>query len=105
MAIQSVGHSQNYFEPESMPKRAPEKPQPKSETVTISTDRVDSEIESLKTKGLSLAKSINNYDDEETRLHLEQQLAQVQNELRQKDNEIYRRQNSQVISMGVDVEA
>ena len=106
MAIQGVGNSQNYFASENVPKRAAEStPQPKTETTVISTDRVDSDIASLKSKGLALASSINRYDDEDTRLHLEQQLTQIQNELRQKDNDIYRRQNSQAITLGVDVEA
>ena len=107
MAIEAVGSSQNYFSPENVPKRiseSPPQPQPKSETVTMSTDRVDREIESLKSKGLALAKSINRYDDEETRLNLEEQLKQIQSELSRKDNDIYRRQKAD-ISLGVDVMA
>lgn len=105
MAIEAVGSSQNYFSPENVPKRISESPpQPKSETVTMSTDRVDREIESLKSKGLALAKSINRYDDEETRLNLEEQLKQIHSELSRKDNDIYRRQKAD-ISLGVDVMA
>ena len=105
MAIQSIKSSQNYFAPENVSKsRKNENLPQKTETTIISTDRVDNEIESLKAKGLALAKSINNYDDEDTRLHLQDQLKQIQEELRRKDNEIYRRQNSD-ISLGIDIVA
>ena len=104
MTIQGVGNSQNYYSSDNVPKKISEKPPQNSETVTMSTDKVDNEIESLKSKGLALAKSINAYDDEETRLNLENQLKQIQNELRQKDNDIYRRQNAE-ISLGLDITA
>ena len=76
----------------------------KSNEVTMSTDKVDREIKTLQSKGLQLAKSINASDDEEIRLNLEEQLAQVQDELRRKNNDSYRRQNAE-ISLGVDVYA
>ena len=105
MAIQSIKDSQNYFKSENMPRvRAKENSSQRAESVTISTDKVDSEIDSLKAKGLALAKSINNYDDEDTRLQLKDQLKQIQDELRRKDNDIYRRQHAD-ISLGVDVMA
>ncbi len=116
MAIQGVGNSQNYFAPDDSPSlrrhsnltdsptNRPQVAEPEKQIVTMSTDKVDNEIETLKSKGLALAKSINGYDDEETRLHLEEELKQIQNELRQKDNDIYRRQNAQ-ISLSVDISA
>ena len=74
----------------------------RSESVTISNETTNRETEFLKSKGLALAKSINNYDDEEMRLNLENQLKQIQNELRQKDNNIYRQNNN--ISLGIDIQ-
>ena len=104
MAIEIVG-SQKYFPSDSSNIRRSENTKPKkTQTVTMSTDRVDNEIETLKSKGLAIAKSINSYDDEETRILKRDQLKQIQDELRRKDNDIYRRQNSD-ISLGVDVEA
>ena len=103
MAIQSISNSLNYFMPENIPKaQASGTSSPKAETTVMSTDRVDGEIESLRSKGLALAKSINSYDDEDTRLNLEEQLKQIQDELRRKDNDIYRRQHAD-ISLGTDV--
>ena len=104
MSVQGISDSQNYSNFDNLPKQSAERPQQKSEIVTMSMDKVDSEIAGLKAKGLAIAKSINSYDDEDTRLHLEQQLSQIQNELRHKDNDIYRRQNAQ-ISMGINIEA
>lgn len=117
MAIQGISSSQNYFTPDDLSNvHKPEKsveapapvrqesPKPKTQTVTMSTDRVDAEIKSLQSKGLNIAKAINASDDEDTRLSLEEQLRQIQNELRNKNNDAYRRQNAD-ISLGVDVVA
>ena len=103
MEINAV-ESQNYQNYNDIPKRI-EKPsdnepiEEKSKTkTTISTDEVDSEIEELKSKRLELKKSLQlSYDE-----NLQKQLNQIENELKLKDNDEYRKQHSKIIS-GIDI--
>lgn len=66
-----------------------------AETCTCSTDKVDREIEKLKKKQAELQKQLNAETDETKIRNLERELAQVESELRQKDNDTYRRQHAQ----------
>lgn len=59
-----------------------------------STDKVDREIEKLKKKLEELQRQLASETDETKRQVLEQKLSQVTQELRQKDNDAYRRQHT-----------
>ena len=59
----------------------------------ISTDKVDAEIKLLKNKKAQLEQKITAQTDNPD---LQRQLAQIDNELRQKDNDNYRKQHSKV---------
>lgn len=59
-----------------------------------STDAVDREIEKLKKKQEELERQIRSETDDIKRKELERKLVQVESELRQKDNDTYRRQHS-----------
>jgi len=59
-----------------------------------STDQVDREIQKLKQRRDDLARQLDLEPDEAKRRQLEKELAQVESELRQKDNDAYRRQHS-----------
>lgn len=74
----------------------PEKKDPdgKAERCTASTDKVDREIERLKRKRDELEEQINRETDPARAEKLEKDLAQVERELRQKDNDAYRRQHT-----------
>ena len=98
MAIQGVGNSQNFYIADNSTRKIVKSP-PKSENVSI--EKSTGEIETLKSKGLALAKSINRYDDEDTRLNLQRQLREIQNEIKLRDNDIYLRRNA-TTSLGVD---
>lgn len=76
--------------------KAPEKKdrENKAERCTGDTGKVDREIEKLKRKRAELEQRLNTERDEAKREKLEQQLAQVEAELRQKDNDGYRRRNT-----------
>lgn len=65
---------------------------PKKST-TISTDKVDAEIKLLKNKKSQLEQKISAQADNSD---LQRQLAQIEDELNQKDNDIYRKQHSKV---------
>lgn len=65
---------------------------PKKST-TISTDKVDAEIKLLKNKKSQLEQKISAQADNPD---LQRQLAQIEDELNQKDNDIYRKQHSKV---------
>ena len=72
----------------------PEKP---VEECTMNTDRVDREIAKLKEEKQRLQQEIRSASgDEEAVRKLERQLANVRNELLQKDNDTYRRQHADV---------
>ncbi len=87
----------------------PEKPQPTpglyskdgkkdgGEEVTGSTDKVDAEIKKLKEKKAKLKQEIARAKNDPEKLEkLQKQLDQVENELRVKDTDSYRRQHMQV---------
>lgn len=71
-------------------------PDNKEETVTANTDKVEAEIRKLKEKlealKQQLARAKDNPDEQKK---LESQIAQVENELRIKDTDTYRRQHTQ----------
>lgn len=64
------------------------------EKCTGNTDAVDREIKKLKEKQETLEKQLSSETDETKRTELERKLSQVESELRQKDNDAYRRQHS-----------
>ena len=66
---------------------------PKKST-TISTDKVDAEIKLLKNKKAQLEQKISTSQGDNA--DLQNQLAKINNELRQKDNDTYRKQHSKV---------
>ncbi len=66
----------------------------KEELCACNTDKVDGEIENLKKKQQELTQRLNTETDEAKIQDLERQLAQVEQELKQKDGDTYRRQNS-----------
>ena len=72
-----------------------EKESEKTESCTGSTDKVDREIKKLKKKKEQLEQQIQSATDEEKIKRLERELSQVEGELRQKDNEAYRRQHTE----------
>lgn len=75
---------------------------PAVEVCIASTDQVDGEIERLKAKEAQLSQRMSGAD-EIRRIEMEKQLAQVQNELRQKDNDAYRRKHTE-FSSGIDLQ-
>ena len=66
----------------------------RTERCTGDTGKVDREIEKLKRKLAELEQRLGAERDEAKRAELERQLAQVEAELRQKDNDGYRRRNT-----------
>lgn len=74
--------------------KGPQKKEDKEKRCVCNTDKVDREIEKLKKKQEELEQRINTEQDETRRQDLERQLAQVERELREKDNDSYRRQHS-----------
>ena len=74
----------------------PERKKDKDEVWEGNTDKVDREIERLKKKRQELEHRLNTETDEAKIKDLERQLSQVERELRQKDNDTYRRQHTQV---------
>lgn len=77
---------------------APEQPEgpekgDEAEQYTGSTDKVDREIERLKRKREELEAQISREADPAKTERLEKELARVERELRQKDNDAYRRQH------------
>ena len=68
-------------------------PDGKAETTTTNTDKVDREIKQLEAKRERLEQQLASADPQAAEA-LERQLAQVESELRQKDNDSYRRQNA-----------
>lgn len=90
--------------PADKPKQAedaPEKPDAsdpqksqKAQRCTGNTDKVDREIKKLKKEKQELKQQLNMETDENKIKDLKAKLAQVERELRQKDNDAYRRQHS-----------
>lgn len=77
--------------------RAPGKAAPsggKEERCTGNTDAVDREIKKLKEKKEKLEKQLSSETDETKARELERKLSQVESELRQKDNDAYRRRHA-----------
>ncbi len=66
----------------------------KSERCTANTDRVDREIEKLKKRQKELKQQLNAETDDKKIKSLEKELLQVESELRQKDNDAYRRRHT-----------
>ena len=67
----------------------------KSEKCTTNTDSVDREIEKLKEEEKQIQQQIRSANvNEEKKKELERKLAQIENELSQKDTDAYRRQNA-----------
>lgn len=64
-------------------------------TCTGDTSKVDREIRRLKQRRAELRQRLNAETDEAAVRKLERKLAQVEGELRQKDNDAYRRQHTQ----------
>jgi len=80
-------------------EEAPEKAAPsgggrKAERCICNTDKVDRELEKLREKRAEVEKRLASETDEAKAGDLERRLAQVENELRQKDNDAYRRSHS-----------
>ena len=101
MEIGAVGsQNYNYAEiPKKVEKNSVEPVEEKSETqTTMSTDKVDAEIDELKNRRLELKKSLQTSSDE----NLQKELQQIENELRLKDNDEYRKSHAKIIS-GVDL--
>lgn len=69
-------------------------PQKKTEKCTANTDKVDREIEKLKKKKKELEQKAAAETDPEKAERLKSQLAQVERELKQKDNDGYRRSHT-----------
>ena len=74
------------------PEKTPQKPEP--EICKGNNDKAVREIEKLKEEKKTLEQQIQKETDEEKIKKLEQKLAQVENELRQKDNNGYLRRNT-----------
>lgn len=65
-----------------------------AKSCTCNTDKVDREIEKLKKQKQELEQQINRETDESKVEDLKVKLAQIERELRQKDNDTYRRQHA-----------
>lgn len=82
-------------------KKPPEngKPGRKEEVCKGNTDQVDREIKRLRKRREELAAQLRTERDPAKAGALERKLAQVESELRQKDNDAYRRQHTQFTQM------
>lgn len=98
MEIKAVG-SQNYQSYDSPKKSAapPAVAEKPAEITTLSTDEVDAEIAELKSRRADLQQTLKISRND----NLQRQLSQIENELRVKDNDEYRRQHAKIVS-GVD---
>ena len=83
-------------DPAGQGAKGPERKKDKDEVWEANTDKVDREIEKLKKKKEELEQRLNTETDEAKIKGLERQLAQVERELKQKDNDTYRRQHTAV---------
>ena len=90
---QSAGIYRLSHDEDGAPKIEFDPPEAAEETTT-NTDAVDQEIQALKKKREQLEQQLNAASDPAEARKLEQQLAQTESELRQKDNDAYRRQNA-----------
>ncbi len=73
---------------------------PEKELTKASTDKADAEIQKLKNKKAQLEQKISSTQNPDA--DLQKQLAQIENELRQKDNDTWRRQHTK-FSTGIDI--
>lgn len=79
------------------PKVKSDNPAEPSQQCTTDTGNVDREIEKLKAKKQQIAQQIQSARGDDAKVReLQKKLAQVENELSQKDNDTYRRQNASV---------
>lgn len=69
-------------------------PEPQTERCTADTGNVDREIEKLKEEKKQLEQQLRLADDPQKAAKLQQQLAALEGELAQKDNDAYRRQHT-----------
>lgn len=77
------------------PKVGADKPEEDAEKCTTNTDQVDREIKKLKEQKQQLEQQIKAAAGDEAKgKELERKLSQIESELRQKDNDTYRRQNA-----------
>ena len=90
---QSAGIYRLSHDEDGAPKIEFDRPEEAEETTT-NTDAVDREIQALKRKREQLEQQLNAAADPAEARRLEQQLAKTESELRQKDNDAYRRQNA-----------
>lgn len=91
------GRPKVYFDDPERAENTPGKRAADSRTEEVcsgSTDAVDREIEKLKEKQEELERQIDSETDEANIKELEKKLAQVESELRQKDNDTYRRRRT-----------
>jgi len=90
----------NYDSPEEKksderePEKSDDDKHEKSESCTANTDKVDAELKRLKKRREQLEQQLMSANDEKKKKMLEKQLAAVQNELNQKDNDSYRRSHA-----------
>ena len=75
---------------------------PEKEVTKANTNKVDAEIQKLKIKKAQLKQKISSTQNPDA--DLQKQLAQIENELRQKDNDTYRKARTQ-FSTGIDIKA
>lgn len=73
-------------------KEAEEKP--KITKCTVNTDKVDAEIKKLTEKRQAIQQQLQQAETPEEKEKLQQQLANIETELRAKDNDAYRKQNA-----------
>lgn len=78
------------------PEKAEEAEGRPVEQCTGNTDKVDAEIRKLKKKEAELKQKIARADSPEEQERLKSELLNVQNELRAKDNDAYRRAHTEV---------
>ena len=81
-------------DPAGQGAKGPERKKDQDEVWEGNTDKVDREIEKLKKKQQELEQRINTETDEAKIKDLERQLFQVEQELKQKDSDTYRRQHA-----------
>ena len=75
---------------------------PEKEVTKANTDKVDAEIQKLKVKKAQLEQKISSTQNPDA--DLQKQLVQIENELRQKDNDTYRKAHTN-FSGGIDIMA
>ena len=81
-------------DPAGQGAKGPEGKKDNGETWECNTDKVDREIEKLKKKQQELEQRLGTETDKAKIKGLERQLSQVEQELKQKDNDTYRRQHA-----------